>query len=41
MLVAKDADLEARSGSDSQWITGGLETPVLWFHQACKAAMED
>lgn len=29
----------ARSGADTHWITGGLETPVLWFHQACDAAI--
>lgn len=29
----------ARAGADTQWITGGLETPVLWFHQACRDAI--
>ncbi|MCZ6831687.1 MAG: hypothetical protein O7F73_19255, partial [Gammaproteobacteria bacterium] len=37
--VCENIQSAARSGADTQWITGGLETPVLWFHQACRAAM--
>ncbi len=39
IAVCESIQLAARAGSDSQWITGGLETPVLWFHQECRAAM--
>ncbi len=31
----------ARSGADQEWLTGGLETPVLWFHEACAQAMRE
>lgn len=34
-----DIQQAARSGADSQWITGGLETPVLWFHRAIDEAL--
>lgn len=29
----------ARSGADARWMTGGLETPVLWFHRAIEEAL--
>ncbi|MDD9892996.1 MAG: aromatic ring-hydroxylating dioxygenase subunit alpha [Gammaproteobacteria bacterium] len=29
----------ARAGVDTEWRIGGIETPVLWFHQACWKAL--
>ena len=39
IAVCENIQSAARSSADTQWIIGGLETPVLWFHQACRAAM--
>jgi phenylpropionate dioxygenase-like ring-hydroxylating dioxygenase large terminal subunit len=41
IAVCENIQQAARSGADTQWITGGLETPVLWFHRACDEALDD
>jgi len=41
IAICESIQSAARSGADAQWITGGMETPVLWFHQACRAAMDE
>jgi Rieske 2Fe-2S family protein len=40
IAVCENIQSAARAGADSQWLTGGLETPVLWFHRACQDAVE-
>jgi Rieske 2Fe-2S family protein len=40
IAVCENIQSTARSGADSHWLTGGLETPVLWFHEACRAATD-
>jgi phenylpropionate dioxygenase-like ring-hydroxylating dioxygenase large terminal subunit len=40
IAVCENIQSTARSGANSHWHTGGLETPVLWFHQACRAATD-
>lgn len=39
IAICENIQKNARSGADTQWITGGLETPVLWFHKACEDAI--
>lgn len=39
IAVCESIQSTARSGANREWILGGLETPVLWFHQACDEAM--
>jgi Rieske 2Fe-2S family protein len=39
IAVCENIQSAARAGADSQWLTGGMETPVLWFHRACQDAM--
>ena len=39
IAVCEQIQSAARSGADTQWRLGGVETPVLWFHQAIKRAM--
>ncbi len=39
IAVCVNIQQAARSGADRNWITGGLETPVLWFHRACAEAI--
>ena len=34
IAVCESIQSAARSGADREWLVGGLETPVLWFHQA-------
>lgn len=39
IAVCENIQSVARSGANTQWLTGGLETPVLWFHQECRDAL--
>jgi Rieske 2Fe-2S family protein len=39
IAVCENIQSAARAGADSHWLTGGLETPVLWFHRACQDAL--
>ncbi len=39
IAVCENIQSATRSGADTHWLTGGLETPVYWFHQACDAAL--
>jgi len=40
IAICESIQSVARSGADTQWITGGLESPVLWFHQECNDAIK-
>ena len=40
IAACEDIQQAARSGADQEWIIGGLETPVLWFHRAIDEALE-
>ncbi len=40
IAICESIQSAARSGADTHWVTGGLESPVLWFHQECDAALK-
>lgn len=39
IAICESIQSTVRSGTDTTWITGGLETPVSWFHQALEQAI--
>ena len=39
LAVCEQIQVTARSGADTHWPIGTMETPVLWFHQACELAL--
>ncbi|OUS27561.1 hypothetical protein A9Q99_14035 [Gammaproteobacteria bacterium 45_16_T64] len=39
IAVCESIQSTVRSGADEHWVTGGLETPVTWFHQEIERAL--
>ena len=39
LRICESVQGTARSGADVSWRTGGMETGMLWFHEACDAAL--
>ena len=39
MAMCEQIQTVSRAGADQHWQLGGVETPVLWFHQACWRAL--